>query len=128
MKRSIARCGHATRAKNYEQALGEVCERNPTDDEATIFHALQIVAIGYLDPDPGRVPDTMSWEELRAHRAPLAFEAVAFDHPLWILFSSGTTQGRPSSCSRAGLRQRAPVHESRQYSSRSPHRGRAVPA
>ena len=41
---------HATRAKNYERALAGVCERNPNDDEAAIFHALQLVAIGYLDP------------------------------------------------------------------------------
>ena len=41
---------HATRAKSYEQALGAVCDRNPSDDEAAIFHALQLVAIGYLDP------------------------------------------------------------------------------
>jgi tetratricopeptide (TPR) repeat protein len=41
---------HATRAKNYEQALGAVCDRNPSDDESAIFHALQLVAIGYLDP------------------------------------------------------------------------------
>jgi len=41
---------HATRAKNYERALGAVCDRNPGDDEAAIFHALQLVAIGYLDP------------------------------------------------------------------------------
>lgn len=41
---------HATRAKGYEQALAKVCERHPSDDEAAIFHALQLVAIGYLDP------------------------------------------------------------------------------
>jgi hypothetical protein len=41
---------HVTRAKNYEQALAKVCERNPNDDEAAIFHALQLVAVGYLDP------------------------------------------------------------------------------
>jgi tetratricopeptide (TPR) repeat protein len=41
---------HATRAKNYEQALAAVCERSPSDDEAAVFHALQLVAIGYLDP------------------------------------------------------------------------------
>ena len=41
---------HATRAKNYERALARVCERHPNDDEAAIFHALQLVAIGYLDP------------------------------------------------------------------------------
>jgi hypothetical protein len=41
---------HVTRAKNYEQALAGVRDRNPSDDEAAIFHALQLVAIGYLDP------------------------------------------------------------------------------
>ena len=41
---------HTTRAKAYEQALRGVCDRNPEDDEAAIFHALQMVAIGYLDP------------------------------------------------------------------------------
>src|SRR5258706_13900403 len=42
--------GHSTRAKNYEQALARVADRNRDDDEAAIFHALQLVAIGYLDP------------------------------------------------------------------------------
>src|SRR5882762_9408341 len=41
---------HTTRAKSYEQALAQVSERNPNDDEAAIFHALQLVAIGYLTP------------------------------------------------------------------------------
>ncbi|MGH9720289.1 MAG: hypothetical protein ACRD8O_08755, partial [Bryobacteraceae bacterium] len=41
---------HATRAKAYEQALAKVRERHPKDDEAAIFHALQLVAIGYLNP------------------------------------------------------------------------------
>ncbi len=31
------------------------------------------------------------WDELTASSAPLAFEAVPFEHPLWILYSSGTT-------------------------------------
>ncbi len=32
-----------------------------------------------------------SWEELVAHPGPLDFELVPFDHPLYILYSSGTT-------------------------------------
>jgi acetoacetyl-CoA synthetase len=32
-----------------------------------------------------------SFDELCSVAAPLAFEAVPFEHPLWILFSSGTT-------------------------------------
>jgi acetoacetyl-CoA synthetase len=40
------------------------------------------------------VEDALSWDELLAEPGPLAFEPVAFDHPLFVLFSSGTT-GRP---------------------------------
>jgi hypothetical protein len=50
---------HITRAKNYEQALAEVCVRNPNDDEAAIFHALQLVAVGYLDP----TDKTYTWQK-----------------------------------------------------------------
>ncbi len=50
---------HVTRAKNYEQALGEVRDRNPKDDEAAIFHALQMVAVGYLDP----ADRTYAWQK-----------------------------------------------------------------
>jgi acetoacetyl-CoA synthetase len=31
------------------------------------------------------------WEELLSERGELLFERVPFDHPLWVLFSSGTT-------------------------------------
>ena len=31
------------------------------------------------------------WEELLGEDAPLVFEPVPFDHPLWVLYSSGTT-------------------------------------
>jgi acetoacetyl-CoA synthetase len=31
------------------------------------------------------------WEDLLSEPAPLEFEQVPFDHPLWVLFSSGTT-------------------------------------
>jgi hypothetical protein len=50
---------HVTRAKKYEKALAEVCARNPSDDEAAIFHALQLVAIGYLDP----TDKTYTWQK-----------------------------------------------------------------
>jgi hypothetical protein len=48
--RDFERTDHATRAKAYEAALGRLAARYPEDDEAAIFHALQLVAIGYLDP------------------------------------------------------------------------------
>jgi acetoacetyl-CoA synthetase len=33
----------------------------------------------------------MTWDQLLAFDDELAFEAVPFDHPLWVLYSSGTT-------------------------------------
>ena len=42
----------------------------------------------------GEVPDAISWDELLAEPGPLEFEPVPFDHPLVVLFSSGTT-GKP---------------------------------
>ena len=40
---------------------------------------------------PFAVPASTSWEALTGEAAPLTFEAVPFDHPLYILFSSGTS-------------------------------------
>jgi acetoacetyl-CoA synthetase len=37
------------------------------------------------------IPDSVSWEDLTAESARLEFEQVAFDHPIYVLFSSGTT-------------------------------------
>jgi acetoacetyl-CoA synthetase len=38
-----------------------------------------------------RIPASVSWDELTAESAPLEFAQVPFDHPLYVLFSSGTT-------------------------------------
>jgi acetoacetyl-CoA synthetase len=49
------------------------------------------VAVPYLDPDPGRIPGAIAWDELVAEGGKLAFAPVPFSHPLYILYSSGTT-------------------------------------
>ncbi|MDQ3944366.1 MAG: acetoacetate--CoA ligase [Actinomycetota bacterium] len=49
------------------------------------------VAVPYLEADPGRLPGAQPWEDLVAEAAPAAFDPVPFDHPLYILYSSGTT-------------------------------------
>lgn len=42
--------------------------------------------------DPGDLKNVMAWDELLVHQdAELTFEQVPFDHPLWVLYSSGTT-------------------------------------
>jgi acetoacetyl-CoA synthetase len=52
-----------------------------------------IVHIGYLRPKGDLSTDARvcAWDALLANHAPLEFEAVPFDHPLYVLFSSGTT-------------------------------------
>ncbi|MEZ5102449.1 MAG: acetoacetate--CoA ligase [Thermoleophilia bacterium] len=39
----------------------------------------------------GRVPGALRWDDLVAGEDALAFEQLPFDHPLWVLYSSGTT-------------------------------------
>jgi acetoacetyl-CoA synthetase len=43
---------------------------------------------------PNALPGALAWQDLIAEPAELAFDPVAFDHPLYVLFSSGTT-GHP---------------------------------
>ena len=42
-------------------------------------------------PPVGRTPSVRPWTELLSREESLVFEAVPFDHPLWLLYSSGTT-------------------------------------
>jgi acetoacetyl-CoA synthetase len=51
------------------------------------------VVFPYLDGafDPVRFPGAISWDDFASETEPLEFEEVPFDHPLYILYSSGTT-------------------------------------
>ena len=51
------------------------------------------VIVPYLEPDPGRVTEAVLWDVLISGRddAETVFEYVPFDHPLYVLYSSGTT-------------------------------------
>ena len=50
------------------------------------------ILIPYLDPGAAAGPGETTWEELvGGPPEPLRFESVPFDHPLWVLYSSGTT-------------------------------------
>ncbi|MGY4709672.1 acetoacetate--CoA ligase [Mycolicibacterium sp. CBM1] len=46
------------------------------------------VGVRYLGAGPA---DAISWDDLLAEPAKPEFHRVPFDHPLWVLFSSGTT-------------------------------------
>ncbi len=63
--------------------------------QAEIPSLEQTVVLPYLDRDPdlSSLSSAMPWEQLRegGAGAELEFESVPFEHPLWVLYSSGTT-------------------------------------
>jgi acetoacetyl-CoA synthetase len=48
------------------------------------------VLLPYLD-ESAELPGTVTWSKLTSEISQLGFDAVPFDHPLWVLYSSGTT-------------------------------------
>jgi acetoacetyl-CoA synthetase len=50
----------------------------------------QLVLLPYLDPD-AQLPGALDWHQMLARPAAMAFAQVPFDHPLWVVYSSGTT-------------------------------------
>lgn len=50
----------------------------------------QVVLLPYLDPD-ARLSGARLWQELVQGEAPMTIEQLPFDHPLWVVYSSGTT-------------------------------------
>lgn len=47
--------------------------------------------LGTREEATAAVPDALAWDELLAEPSGLAIDAVPFDHPLYVLYSSGTT-------------------------------------
>ncbi|GIH68823.1 acetoacetate--CoA ligase [Sphaerimonospora thailandensis] len=81
----IAVDGYRYGGRPYDRSevVREIAAKLPTL-KATVW-------ITSADAVPGG-GDDLSWEELRAEAgAGLEFEPVPFDHPLWVLYSSGTT-------------------------------------
>jgi acetoacetyl-CoA synthetase len=50
-----------------------------------------VVHVPYAGGPDDSLPDAVGWEKLLAESGPLEFDPVPFDHPLYVLFSSGTT-------------------------------------
>jgi acetoacetyl-CoA synthetase len=51
------------------------------------------VLVPYLQQqfEPGALTNTIAWQDAIAQSSELAFAQVSFNHPLWVLYSSGTT-------------------------------------
>jgi acetoacetyl-CoA synthetase len=50
-----------------------------------------LVHVPYVGGSSDALPDSIAWDHLLAEPGPLEFDPVPFDHPLYVLFSSGTT-------------------------------------
>ena len=70
---------------NKMKAVTEIVECLPSIEE--------VVVVPYLNEklDTSNLEKTVFWEDIMEIPGELTFEKVAFNHPLWILYSSGTT-------------------------------------
>src|SRR5512133_1862009 len=50
-----------------------------------------VVHVPYAGGEEDALPEAQGWDSLLAESGPLEFDPVPFDHPLCVLFSSGTT-------------------------------------
>lgn len=75
-----------SRPFNRMETLRQIREQLPSVEK--------VILIPFLDPKcgTGNLSGAVLWSEvMQMRREPLAFEAVPFSHPVWILYSSGTT-------------------------------------
>ncbi|WP_043620556.1 acetoacetate--CoA ligase [Nonomuraea candida] len=98
----IAVDGYLYNGKTYDRsaAVNEIAAALPSLRATVWIPYLSAAGEGrapqQAEPAPGhtrQVPhgEVIGWEGLRSEEGPLEFERVPFDHPLWILYSSGTT-------------------------------------
>ncbi|MEU0566260.1 acetoacetate--CoA ligase [Nonomuraea sp. NPDC005983] len=98
----IAVDGYHYNGKSYDRsaAVNEIAAELPTLRATVWIPYLAAVEEGsapqQAEPTPSNAADlphgdVIGWEGLRAEEGPLEFERVPFGHPLWILYSSGTT-------------------------------------
>jgi len=86
-------------AVNGYQYGGKVFDKTRVVEEIyqNIPSLEKLVWVSYIDQIKSipRIKDVIPWEEaIKGPSTPLIFEPVAFEHPIWVLYSSGTT-GKP---------------------------------
>ncbi len=80
--------GYQYNGKTFDRRpiIAELQASLPTLKKTVLFPYL----LGHYDA--GNLKNVVAWDELLVHQdAELTFEQVPFDHPLWVLYSSGTT-------------------------------------
>jgi acetoacetyl-CoA synthetase len=72
---------------------GKVIDRSDvvTELRSKLPTLQRFVHVPYVFDDRPHPPGSTAWDEVLARSEPLVFEQVEFSHPLWVLFSSGTT-------------------------------------
>jgi acetoacetyl-CoA synthetase len=86
--------GYRHGGKDYDRgtAVGEILAELPS-----VRHAVRVAHLhrgeSASEIAPPSWPGALTWEQLRERGADseLCFEQVPFEHPLWVLYSSGTT-------------------------------------
>ncbi|HEX6553704.1 MAG TPA: acetoacetate--CoA ligase [Ktedonobacteraceae bacterium] len=81
--------GYQYGGKAYDRRpiIAELKQSLPTVEKTVVVPYL------FQDEQPGSesLRDAVSWQELLRQPSELVFEQVPFEHPLWVLYSSGTT-------------------------------------
>jgi acetoacetyl-CoA synthetase len=79
--------GYRYNGRDFDRrpVLAELVAALPTLEQVVVIDRVGEPA------DAGALADAHSWEDFIAGEPVLEFEPVPFDHPLWILYSSGTT-------------------------------------
>jgi acetoacetyl-CoA synthetase len=81
--------GYSYGGKDYGrlELVADLQDRLPTVEHTVVLPHLE------SSPDLSGLKDAMTWDELleKGSGAELDFEELPFDHPLWVVYSSGTT-------------------------------------
>ena len=83
----IAIDGYRYRGKDYDKrdAVRELQGNLPTLERTVVLPYLSD------EPDLSELSRHMLWDDVLVDTDDIEFEAVPFDHPLWVLYTSGTT-------------------------------------
>jgi len=79
--------GYQYNGKRFDRrsVVSELQQALPTVEKTVLVPYLEQTA------GPGSLTNALLWDDLLAYSGPLTLEPVPFDHPLWVLYSSGTT-------------------------------------